>query len=175
MANPPTHNLFKLKVLWSYTSNSHNSQILFFSIQVQPKLRALIIIVTKWLSHNFAPDLAVEQSLLVQNLQWNDGQRIIFDKHLFHQIELNTYLCFMLNNEDDITWYLKNHQQFHYFYFFNSLPKLTTLITSNIHITGHLWGESTGDQGIPLTKGQYFRKHFHGITSTCRWVSARKT
>ena len=36
-----------------------------------------------------------------------------------------------------------------------------------ICFTGPLWGESTHDHGIPLTKGQYFGKCFHVMTSSC--------
>ena len=32
-----------------------------------------------------------------------------------------------------------------------------------------LWGESTGDRWIPLTKGKWHRKCFHLMTSSCFW------
>ena len=32
---------------------------------------------------------------------------------------------------------------------------------------GSLWGETTGDQWIPLTKGQSRGKYFHLMTSSC--------
>ena len=35
-----------------------------------------------------------------------------------------------------------------------------------IYITAPLWGESTGHQWIPLTKGQLCRKHFQAMKSS---------
>ena len=52
------------------------------------------------------------------------------------------------------------------------LTRLTTKPTSNIHITGPLWGEPQ-DRWIPLTKGQKYGKHFHFMTSSriVSWLS----
>ena len=36
-----------------------------------------------------------------------------------------------------------------------------------LHITGPLWGESTGHQWIPLTKDQLCRKHLHIMILSC--------
>ena len=51
-------------------------------------------------------------------------------------------------NVDQIPWCIITHR------FFNSLNRLTTKIISKSSITGPLWGESTSDRWIPLTKGQ---------------------
>ena len=50
------------------------------------------------------------------------------------------------------SWYLKSSSTWQSVQF-----KLTSRKTSNFHITGPLWGESTGDWWIPLTKGQKCR------------------
>ena len=34
---------------------------------------------------------------------------------------------------------------------------------SQLCITNAMWGESTGDWKISLTKGQYYRKRFYGM------------
>ena len=34
------------------------------------------------------------------------------------------------------------------------IPKYIYMIDYNFHVTGPLWGESTDDQWIPVTKGQ---------------------
>ena len=44
--------------------------------------------------------------------------------------------------------------------FFSSLFKLTSKETSKLHIAGPLWGESTGDRLIPVTKGTVMRTVF---------------
>ena len=43
-----------------------------------------------------------------------------------------------------------------------------------VHITVPLWGQSTGDQWIPLMKGQEYVKHFHGMISSCVEWNFRK-
>ena len=42
-------------------------------------------------------------------------------------------------------------------------------IKENVKAPRHwpLWGESTGDRWIPLTKGQWHGKYFHSMTSSC--------
>ena len=53
---------------------------------------------------------------------------------------------------------------------FSSLHRLTSKETSKLYITGPLWGESTGDRWIPLTKGQSWGFCF--MMSSCtqqRW------
>ena len=45
--------------------------------------------------------------------------------------------------------------------FFNSFCKLTSKETSNLQITGSLWGKSSSDWWFPLTKGELCRKHFY--------------
>ena len=37
---------------------------------------------------------------------------------------------------------------------------------NKLRMTGPLWGKSTSDQWIPLTKGQWWRKYFHVMTSS---------
>ena len=44
--------------------------------------------------------------------------------------------------------------------------KLAKRQTSKLHIVGPLWGESTSDRWIPLTKGQQCGKCFHVVTSS---------
>ena len=41
----------------------------------------------------------------------------------------------------------------------------------NFHSSCSLLGESTSDQGIPITKGQYCRDHFH-VTTSSRGVTS---
>ena len=49
------------------------------------------------------------------------------------------------------------------------LSSLFRQIKENFKTSRHwtLWGEFTGDQWIPLTKGQYRGKCFHSMTSSC--------
>ena len=49
---------------------------------------------------------------------------------------------------------------------FNALFRLTIKTSPKLSITGPLWGESTGDRWIPLTKGQWCRKLFHVLLSS---------
>ena len=51
---------------------------------------------------------------------------------------------------------------------FGNLFGLKTKETSKLFIAGILWGESTGCQWIPHTKGQRCGKHFHVTTSSCQ-------
>ena len=54
---------------------------------------------------------------------------------------------------------VSNHQQLNCL--FSRLFMLTPKKTSKLHITGPLWGESTSDGWIPLTKGQWFGSYQH--------------
>ena len=56
--------------------------------------------------------------------------------------------------------------QAHFWEQWHLLPVLAPIRfrwTSKLHISGPLWGEPTGHQWIPLTKGQHCRKHFHAM------------
>ena len=54
--------------------------------------------------------------------------------------------------------------------FFNRLFRTTRNKTSEFCITGPLWGESTSDWWIPLTKGQSYWKCFNVMTTSNCWI-----
>ena len=56
----------------------------------------------------------------------------------------------MVTYYSDVTWHLKSLAD----WLFN-LFRLTTMETSKLHLTNHIWGESSGDRWISLTKSQY--------------------
>ena len=69
-----------------------------------------------------------------------------------------------------LLWYqmtISNHWQFNCL--LNSLIRITTKETSKFLIIEHLWEKSTGHWWIPLTKGQYWGKCFHVVTSSCQY------
>ena len=65
-----------------------------------------------------------------------------------------------MNNQNN-----KSIHHYHCIYIWNS----ERLAKPKICITGPLWGESTGDWWIPLTKDQLCGKHFHVLVSPC-WL-----
>ena len=54
---------------------------------------------------------------------------------------------------------------------FNGSFKGTSKKTSQLCTAGPLWGESTGDRWIPLTKGQQYGKHSHDVTLSWKYSS----
>ena len=58
-----------------------------------------------------------------------------------------------------------NYRQSHCF--FKRLYRRTLKKNFKVPLHWPLWGESTGDRWIPLTKGQWRRKCFHLMTSSC--------
>ena len=64
------------------------------------------------------------------------------------QTAVMSYKCLSISSQQELHSYLKN------------MFKLSKKNTSKLCITGPLWGESTGEQWIPHTKGQYCRMYY---------------
>ena len=70
--------------------------------------------------------------------------------------------CFTLTSHE--CHGVSNHQQPDDLY---NRFMLASKKTPKLRVTGQLWGESTGDRWIPITKGQLCGKRFDIMTSSC--------
>ena len=99
-------------------------------------------------------------------VMWQVKSNMLLIRYPFYSPDIHDWSCKFTFHTTMCTWHytvvfiMTTHEhhgistQWQPTYLFNSLFRLMTKTISKPHIAGSLWGESTGDQWIPLTKGQ---------------------